>query len=164
MNIERAKDMLKRHEGYRVHAYLDSLGIPTVGVGFNLTRKDAREKITALGLDFEQVLAGKQALDWSRVDKLLTDDINESIADLRAVMPGFDDLPEEAQLVLVDLRFNLGLTRLRAFKRTLEAFGQHKFKKAAGFLEATLWARQVGARARADVARLRRLTNGEKEP
>lgn len=164
MNIEAAKDMLKRHEGYRVFVYKDSLGIPTIGVGFNLARIDARDRVTALGLDFDEVLSGKQALSWAQVNQLLSDDIDACLVDLRKMFADFDAMPDEAQLVLLDLRFNLGPARLRGFVRTLEAFRERKFKKAARFLEATLWARQVGVRARDDVARLRRLTNGDHEP
>ena len=40
--------MIKDSEGKLPCVYTDSLGISTIGIGFNLKRSDARRKISAL--------------------------------------------------------------------------------------------------------------------
>ena len=55
-------ERLKKHEGVKNKVYMDSVGIPTIGVGFNLNREDAPQKIKALGLDYNLVKSGKKLL------------------------------------------------------------------------------------------------------
>jgi GH24 family phage-related lysozyme (muramidase) len=65
---------LEEHEGNYTFAYDDRTskrvtkgvkvqGDPTIGIGFNLTRPDARQMIEAVGADFDKVLAGDEELD-----------------------------------------------------------------------------------------------------
>ncbi len=154
--------MIRRNEGVRLKVYKDSLGIPSVAMGFNLLRPDAKDRLADVGAILAEVRSG-QPLTEAQASHLLRLDLDDCVNDLRTLLD-LDSLPLEAQLVLCDLRYNLGPTRLRKFVTTLAAFRQHKFKKAARQLEASLWARQVGARARRSVEMLRRLTNGEDEP
>ena len=75
----RLKKQLVRHEGKRLKVYKDSEGIPTIGVGFNLRRQDAKAKIEAFGLNFQDVLEGRVALTDAQVDSLLVADIDAAI-------------------------------------------------------------------------------------
>lgn len=54
------------------------IGDPTIGIGFNLTRKDARAKIEALGANYDKVLRGEQDLDPSQVRQLLVQGAQEA--------------------------------------------------------------------------------------
>jgi len=68
MNLNLMKAWLTRWEGSRAQAYDDAtgkpltgqpcIGNPTIGLGLNLRTAAACSAITALGLDFEDVLAG----------------------------------------------------------------------------------------------------------
>ncbi len=159
-------EMLRRNEGVRTAAYRDSLGIPTIGVGFNLKRKDARAVLADLGVSYDEVIAGKAMSDVD-VSRLLRFCIDECVADVRALVPTLDDMPIEAQLVLIDLRFNVGPKSFRGFnspRGTLFLFRNGHYKGAAIQLEGSKWARQVGSRAVRSIQMLRRLTNGEHLP
>ncbi len=57
----------KVNEGHYLHVYKDPLGIPTIGVGFNLKKSGARKKITDVGANYDLVLAGKQDLTEAQV-------------------------------------------------------------------------------------------------
>lgn len=116
---------LTLHEGRRRLPYMDTVGKITIGVGRNLSDKGLSDR---------------------EIDTLLTNDIDECIADL-ASFPWFRSLDAIRQRVLVDLRFNLGPTRFRAFKRTLRMIEQGDYDKAADALRNSLWAKQVGQRA-----------------
>lgn len=155
-------EMIRRNEGVRPKIYRDSMGIATVAVGFNLERPDARERLAEVGVSLDDVKAGKAMTD-DEMTRLLRQELDVCIEDLRSLLH-LDAMPLNAQLVLVDLRYNLGPTRLRKFVTTLEAFRQGHYKKAARQLEAAPWARQVGVRAQRSVQLLRQLSNGEHLP
>ncbi len=65
------KAQLIKHEGKRSKVYKDSEGVPTIGVGFNLKRSDAKAKIEALGLDYTKVLSGDQELTDPKLTRCL---------------------------------------------------------------------------------------------
>jgi len=156
-DLAAAKALIEKHEGRRAWVYRDSLGIPTIGVGFNLQRDDAQALVEASGADFSQVRAGETSLTEDQIDYILDECINECLTDLQKLFPNFDQMPREAQLVLLDLRFNLGPQTLRSFRLTLASFKAARYHKAAALLEPTRWARQVGKRAVEDIAMLRRI-------
>ena len=126
--MDRAKliEQLSLHEGVKQKVYKDSLGIETIGVGRNLRDK---------GISHDVVLY------------LLNNDINECEADLKT-FEWWDELDDVRQRVVLDLRFNLGPTKFRGFKRTLKAIAGGKYSDAAKFMLESKWAKQVKGRAR----------------
>ncbi len=119
-------DQLTKHEGLRLKPYHCPAGKLTIGIGRNLEDKGISEK--------EAVM-------------LLENDIQECIEDLGIVFQGFDLLPEAVQLVLVDMRFNLGPGRFRHFKKMIAAVKDKDFGKAGIEMKDSRWYRQVGRRA-----------------
>lgn len=116
---------IMRHEGVRLKIYRDSLGIETIGVGRNVRDK---------GITHDEAMF------------LLENDLDECIRDC-ASFPWFADLDPVRQRVVVDLRFNLGPSRLRKFTQTLAAIGRGDYEAAASGMLKSLWAKQVGQRA-----------------
>src|SRR3990172_5316451 len=47
-------DYISYWEGKKSKAYLDSRGIPTIGIGFNLQRADARQLLKDVGADYNK--------------------------------------------------------------------------------------------------------------
>jgi len=74
-------------------------------------------------------------------------DIQECLEDLKTIFEKFDMLPESAQRVLVDMRFNLGHEGFRKFKNMIKAVRQQDFHSAAREMRDSLWYHQVGKRA-----------------
>ena len=66
---------MKKHEGVRSKKYIDSRGIPTVGVGFNLKRSDADQKLKSVGANPIKVKQGKQELTNNQIETLLVGDL-----------------------------------------------------------------------------------------
>lgn len=56
------QNMVAQAEGNKPCMYVDTAGHPTIGIGFNLDRGDARSIITSLGLNYDNVRAGKTCL------------------------------------------------------------------------------------------------------
>jgi GH24 family phage-related lysozyme (muramidase) len=134
--------------------YLDSASPPhpTVGIGFNLDRADARARLTAVGANYDDVRAGLVSLTQTQITQLFEADVASSIEQVRLLVPGFDALTMARQAVLVDMIFNLGPGGLATFKTMLAAVKSGDYDAAAASMTASLWARQVGTRATKDIA------------
>jgi lysozyme len=120
---------LRRDEGVVRHAYQDSLGFWTIGVGRLI---DARN---GGGLSDEEV------------DYLLQNDVDTVRAQLDASLPWWRSLDEVRQRVLINMAFNLGIRGLLGFKNTLAAVKAGQWDKAAKGMLASKWADQVKGRA-----------------
>ena len=127
--MEQLLAMLKRHEGVESHAYECSEGKITVGVGRNIDSEGG------IGLSDEEI------------DFLLRNDIERCIIELSSEYDWFVDLDDIRKDAMVDIAFNLGITRLRLFKRALAAMAEGNYKKAATEFLDSKWAKQVGGRA-----------------
>jgi lysozyme len=119
---------LKRHEGVRTHAYKCSANMITVGVGRNIDENGG------LGLSDDEI------------DYLLENDIKRCKQELIA-LPWFVDLDSVRQDAIINLCFNLGMTRLLGFKNALAAMETGDHPKAADEFYDSRWAKQVGSRA-----------------
>lgn len=143
MNMDELKKMLIRHEGYKTNMYLDSRKIPTIGVGFNLQRKDAPKLLSQIGLDYNKVVRGQQKLTSEQIDTLLEHDMKTAITYASQYFPEFATLPPSAQMILVDMAFNLGLTGLEKFHDLKAALQQRNYQQAANAMMDSLWFKQV---------------------
>ena len=122
--------MLKRHEGVESHAYHCSENKVTIGVGRNV------DKSGGLGLSDDEV------------DYLLQNDIDRVSGELNSEYEWFAGLDDVRQDVMVDISFNLGQTRLRAFKKALSAMAEGDWSEAADQFMDSRWSGQVGNRAK----------------
>ena len=126
MNIERIKETLIKHEDLVLDMYKCTAGVWTIGVGHNLEEKGVSKRVATM---------------------MLEEDINDALDDLERNITFFHSLPGAAQEALVNLAFNLGITRLMQFRKTLGLLREHKFTKAANELLDSRYATQVGYRA-----------------
>ncbi len=115
-------EQLIQHEGCRSVPYLDSLGFWTVGVGHLMSRPLSRRAIM----------------------QILQDDIDEATHDCARTFPWFADLSETRQRVIIDMCFNLGLTKLSKFIKFLAAMERGDYHQASMDMLDSMWARQVG--------------------
>lgn len=132
---------LRRHEGCRLKAYKDTVGVWTIGYGH--TGPEVKE-----GLEISQ----EQADDW------LVEDVEEAICDAKAVVASFDALDFARKTVMVNMAFNLGRKKLSTFHATLAAVNAGDYQSAALHMLASRWATQVKGRAR-ELAK--RMSTGE---
>lgn len=126
MDRDKLKAQLARHEGYRQFPYKDTVGKLTVGYGRNLTD---------VGLSRDE--AG-----W-----LMERDIEKVEMALSDVYPWFESLDPVRKAVLVNMGFNLGMTRLGGFKNTLRMIESEDYEGAALGMLHSKWASQVKGRA-----------------
>ena len=66
-------------------------------------------------------------------------------------------MPEEAQLIIANMMFNLGYIRFSKFKQMKRAVDAQDWNKAADEMVDSLWYRQVTNRAERLVQRMRKV-------
>jgi GH24 family phage-related lysozyme (muramidase) len=152
MNLDLAKRWTRRWEGTRRCVYHDTKGIPTIGVGCNLTTDNAKNCLELMGLSYAGVLVGTISLTDSHIDTLLEMQLGVSSEDAHALVPNFFELPETQQIVVNDLSFNMGKTVLAKFVHTLAFIKDQKWSDAAANLKLSSWYIQVKQRGVANVA------------
>lgn len=126
MNEERIIKMLIAHEGIRLQPYRCTSGKLTIGVGRNLDD---------VGITPSEAMS------------LLQNDIRRVISELEENLPFWDDLTLKRKEALIDMCFNLGLTRFMGFKKMLKALEIRDWKEAKKQALDSRWAKQVGQRA-----------------
>lgn len=125
---------LIRDEGRRSHPYRCTAGKLTIGIGHNLD--DA-------------------GISAAAIDLLYAEDEAACVADLDRALPWWRGLSEARQRALLNMRFNLGLSRMLGFKQMLAALQQGDYQAAAAQALDSAWAKQVGDRARRIAALIR---------
>lgn len=137
---------LTRDEGEKLKVYRCTAGKRTIGIGRNLDDVGiSRAETAALGITLASVLKNGITREQSRA--LFANDIAECERQLDAKLPWWRTLGDVRQRVLLNMCFNLGINGLLGFKNTLAKVQRADFAGAAAGMRASLWARQVGARA-----------------
>ncbi len=141
------RDQLGQDEGNRTHVYTDTAGHPTVGIGFNLDRGDARTQLAGVGADYDAVRAGRQDLTTDQINQLFSHDVSGAVDTARGYYTGFDQLDVTRQRVLTNMAFNMGGDTLGQFHTLHAALTNGNYNAAADAMQHSAWARQVGDRA-----------------
>jgi len=136
MDIDKLREELKEDEGCKNEIYLDHLGLPTFGIGHLVTEWDQ---------EYEKEVGTEVSED--RVNNCFQVDIWGTINDCKVLYSNFDELPEEVQLILANMMFNLGRPRLTNFVRMREAVNKGDWQEAKIQMLDSKWANQVPNRA-----------------
>lgn len=155
IDLAKLKAQLIQHEGKRSKVYKDTEGIPTIAVGFNLTRSDAKSKMEAMGLDYRKILSGDLELNEAQIESLLSADIEAAIADAISSVKVFDKLSDVRKRVVVDMVFNLGKTRFLKFVNMIAALEKRDFDTASKEMTDAKWCKQVKTRCTTLVAMMK---------
>ena len=141
----RLKEEITADEGKVLEIYKDHLGYPTVGVGHLILEGDE---------EFGQPIGTK--ITETRCDELLFRDLNIVFSECEERFHNnWIDWPEEVKLIIANMAFNLGLTRLVKFKKMFAALNKGDYKLASEEGLDSRWAKQVYNRAKRLMNRLR---------
>ena len=119
-------DQIKEHEGFRDKVYKCTQGYDTIGYGFAI--KDL-------------------VLDEDIAEQILIKKLYDLQCKIQDKFKWFDDLPQEAQDVITNMCYQLGVTGFSKFKKTIKLFKAHKFKAASIEMLDSKWALQTPNRA-----------------
>ena len=120
-------DSIKKHEGYVGVVYKDSLGIDTIGYGFAIK-------------DLE--------LDADVCDIILERKIKNLQDRVKNKFSWYIYMPPEIQDVLMEMCYQLGVTGVSKFKKTVAYLQNKEFKNASIEMLDSRWAKQTPNRAK----------------
>jgi len=147
MDLDKLQEQLAEDEGCKYEIYLDHLGYKTFGVGHLVRATDPEND---MDIDTE--------VSKERVDECFKADIAITIEDCNVLYTNFNDIPEEAQLILANMMFNLGRPRLSRFLNLKVAVDDEDWIEASIEMMDSKWARQVPNRAERLCKRMEKLS------
>ena len=124
------RTQLIAEEGTSHSAYLDTLGVPTIGIGHT-----GPEVHLGLVWTDDQIAA---AFDT---------DLAQKMAEVSARLPWFSTLNGPRQCVLLQMAYQMGTSGLMGFANTLAAVHDGRWEDAASGMLKSKWAQQTPARA-----------------
>ena len=138
-------DMLSLNEGNVPNAYKDSKGIMHIGVGFNLEDGGNKNFLKKSGININELLDGRKLTD-KETKTLYNHSLTQAFKDAQSYDPNFAKRPEAVKMTLVDMAFNLGLTKLNKFVDMKSALMNNDYNKAADEMVASKWFDDVKSR------------------
>ena len=145
MNMDRLKDSVKQHEGYRNKVYLDTLGKRTVGVGH---------------LCVEDFWEDDKEYDEKFLLEILEKDLSEAIKGANDLMAEHDcmDINEKAHEILIEMVFQLGKNGVSKFRKMWEALAEKNYIGASYEMLDSRWAKQTPNRANGMAKTMKEIT------
>lgn len=147
MNLIQLQDEIANDEGVVYETYHCSLGHLTGGIGHLITEWDEEFYEQPIGTK----VPNEQVNDWFEKD------IKVTINDCKIIFDNFDNLPEEAQLVIANMCFQLGRPRLSKFKNFIAAVKDEDWQRAGDEMQDSRWYKQTTNRADRLIARITKL-------
>lgn len=144
MDLEQLREEIAIDEGIKYEIYLDHLGLPTFGIGHLVIDSDP---------EFGEPVG--TPVSEERVNECFDKDVEVVLEECRILYDDFDDLPEEAQLIIANMMFNMGRPRLSKFKGMKRGVDARDWNAAADEMVDSRWYRQVTNRADRLVERMR---------
>ena len=122
------RDLIKQHEGRRLHIYIDTEGNKTIGYGHELSYEYPDKGFT---------ISQEQAESW------LTTDIETATAGCKKLYPSFEAFTQNRQDALIDFVFNVGFGTAAKFIQMRAAILLGDWSRAADSMEQSLWYKQT---------------------
>ena len=88
------------------------------------------------------------------MQEVFEEDVKTVLSDCKKLYNDFDELPEEAQLIIANMMFNMGYTRLSKFKGMKRGVDSRNWEEAAVEMVDSRWYTQVTNRAERLVQRM----------
>ncbi len=119
---------VKINEGLKLKAYVDTNGHLSIGWGRNL----------------------ENGIRPDEAELMFQNDLKQTVSELTNY-EWFVDQPQHVKNALINMNFNLGITKFLGFKKMIAAIIDRNYTLAAIEALDSLWAKQVGQRAK-DIA------------
>lgn len=158
----------RKHEGFREWAYPDVLSKlhknnPKEKWGFRPAREIISEvggKVAdgnpwTVGYGYTHGVTPDHKFTKEMAEHKLREVILASVYDAKRLVPNFDTQSDATKTVLVSMAYNMGYNTLSTFRNTLASIRGKDYEKAARGMEASLWYKQTGSRAKELVERMR---------
>ena len=144
MNINKLRRQLEIDEGVKYEVYLDHLNKKTFGIGHLVLDKDPESKMEV-----------GDPVSERRVEEAFDKDIQSVIDDCQRLYSNFNAMPEECKQITANMMFNMGLPKMKAFKKMNAAIENEDYLKASKEMVDSKWYRTVPNRADRLVQRMK---------
>ena len=166
------KKDLSRHEAFREYAYPDPLSpMGKKYRGWNWGKVAARELLGRIagfkvedgnpwtyGYGFTHNVTCDSRIQPVAAERQLESLILEMNLVLGETFSWYKASSFITKTILINMAFNMGLSKLKGFKNTLEFIRKNDYENAARNMQLSLWYTQTGSRARELVERMRTQT------
>ena len=137
----------KLNEGYKPLVYIDTVGHPTVGIGFNLDRSDARRRLALADADYDKIRAGSATLADYQIKILFHNDMANAVSCASSWLSQvWGRMSTDQKSAVADMAFNLGCDGLQKFRNMRAALVRGDYDGAAAEMRNSKWCRQVKTR------------------
>ena len=163
--VQAERAQIREDEGYKNHAYVDTLGYKTAGIGHLLSEKEIGEfPPQAWVPDKNNDIKGIKYSE-EQIKKWFEDQTKAATKSAKALVG--EDVPPEVFGILVNMSFNMGQAKVKKFKGMIKAIKKGDYERAAQEMEFTNpdkdrsekgwtpWRTQTGDRAQRLIDRMR---------
>jgi len=141
IDFEEMKKRFILHEGLKLKPYLCPAGYLSIGIGRNLITNPITDEETRVIGDWQHGITKNAAF------YLLRRDIVNADKQCRKIIKCYNSLDDERQYALLDMCFNLGISKLLKFTKMIQALEIGDYRGAAKECLNSKYARDVGKRA-----------------
>lgn len=145
VDVKQVYEEISADEGKVLHAYLCSEHHKTVGIGHKVLETDAENRLYIYGAGDD--VADDQSISEGRCYELFQEDVQVAIGGCERIYGNWEELPQEAQHILVNMCFQLGQGGLSKFKNFKVAIEDYQWQRAAEEMLDSRWAKQTPERA-----------------
>ena len=121
-------NMLTFDEGFKDYIYNCAKGVSACGIGHKINRSDP---------EFEMPQGTKISQD--RIKELYREDVSRVVDQSKIFYPFYEELPEKAKLVVINMMFTLGVNGQKKFEEFNEALQKRNWNIAASWLRHSQW-------------------------
>ena len=151
-------EQIKKDEGFREGVYKDTMGIKTIGYGFNLERAGSQEALDAANItsSLEDLKSGKMQLTEEEASRLMMGEMGHfrKVAENYVGKETWGTLGQNKQGILTNMAYNMGEGTLKKFKNLKAAIIDGDWKQAQAEMKDSNWAKQVKGRSDRLIARM----------
>ena len=129
MDRDRLITSIIKNEGFRVRPYLDSLGIETVGIGFNIKY-----------LNFKRYGLNKDNLyvPYRKSLEILNDKIDDIVTTFFR-LDWTEELPECIQEIFIEQIYQIGWLKFYKFRKMIKAAKMQRWDKVIMEMKDSVW-------------------------
>ncbi len=87
-------------------------------------------------------------LDDSDAERLLNSALSVAQSEVAKIISNWRDIDTVRRSVLIDMSYNMGISKLKKFKKMIAAIKKEDWKEAAAQMKDSAWFKQVGNRSK----------------
>ena len=146
VDIKVLYDEIASDEGKILHAYLCTENHPTIGIGHKILQTDPEINLPVR--DAYDSAPEEDSITEHRCYELFQEDVQLAIDGCRRIYNSWEELPQEAQHILVNMCFQMGPTGLGKFKHMNQAVEDQAWGQVALEMDDSRWSRQTPERSK----------------